>query len=197
MSNSVTAKKKKRAILSHPKKGTISRSAAKKAVKPAKKKRASVKRKAAEKTKLINKVLKYMVTDNGHSASASCRYVKVPLTTFLDWVADDPKLTVRYESHHKCMVEMMADELREIADTTVEGVKTEYDEKGKVIKEIKSDMLGHRRLRVDTRKWLLSKIAQKKYGDKVDLDHGTQEGDPIRTLINAVAGVHLQPKDDE
>ena len=30
-------------------------------------------------------------------------------------------------------------------------------------------MLEHRKLRIDSRKWLLAKLAPKKYGDKLDL----------------------------
>lgn len=58
----------------------------------------------------------------------------------------------------------MADEIVEISDTPVEGVRREKSEQG--VKEVTEDMLGHRRLQVDTRKWYLSKLAPKKYGDK-------------------------------
>lgn len=38
------------------------------------------------------------------------------------------------------------------------------------------------RLRVDTRKWLASKLKPKKYGDKVDLTHSGPGGKPIETV---------------
>jgi hypothetical protein len=39
-----------------------------------------------------------------------------------------------------------------------------------VFEERRGDMLGHRRLQVDTRKWYLSKVLPKKFGDKSELD---------------------------
>ena len=34
-----------------------------------------------------------------------------------------------------------------------------------------SESVQRSKLRVDTRKWLMSKLAPKKYGEKVDLEH--------------------------
>jgi hypothetical protein len=37
------------------------------------------------------------------------------------------------------------------------------------------------RLAIDTRKWVLSKVLPKKYGDKLNLNHGGQDGEnPVR-----------------
>jgi len=38
------------------------------------------------------------------------------------------------------------------------------------------------RLRVDTRKWLMSKIAPKIYGDKLDLTHAAPDGGPVQFI---------------
>ena len=35
-------------------------------------------------------------------------------------------------------------------------------------------MLAHRKLQVDTRKWLASKLKPKKYGDKLEVDNKGQ-----------------------
>jgi hypothetical protein len=32
-------------------------------------------------------------------------------------------------------------------------------------------MIDHRRLKVDTRKWYLSKLAPKRYGDRIAVEH--------------------------
>jgi hypothetical protein len=34
-------------------------------------------------------------------------------------------------------------------------------------------MLGHRRLQIDARKWMLGKLNPKKYGDKLEVDQNT------------------------
>jgi hypothetical protein len=72
----------------------------------------------------------------------------------------------------------MADELFEIANTPIEGVKTKTTSDGKVETQT-VDMIEHRRLQVDTRKWLLSKALPKVYGDKII--HSGDDEDPIAT----------------
>jgi hypothetical protein len=56
-----------------------------------------------------------------------------------------------------------------IADTQVEGVEITIDDMGKTT-EKRSDMLGHRKLQVETRLKLLAKWDPKRYGDRVALD---------------------------
>ena len=64
----------------------------------------------------------------------------------------------------------MADDVIETAETPLEGTETtDSPLTGLVIK--KGDMLGHRRLVVDTKKWLLSKVLPKIYGDKLEIEH--------------------------
>lgn len=64
-------------------------------------------------------------------------------------------------------LQILADEIQQIADEPQPGevVTLKGDER-----EVKiADMLDHRKLRIDSRKWLLSKLAPKKYGDRVDM----------------------------
>ena len=42
---------------------------------------------------------------------------------------------------------------------------------GKFGKVVDQEHIGRSRLRIDTRKWAASKLAPKKYGDKLDLNH--------------------------
>lgn len=65
---------------------------------------------------------------------------------------------------------VMADDVLETADTPVEGVTTKWSPLNG-LEETKGDMFNHRRLQVDTRKWLLSKVLPKIYGDKIAVEH--------------------------
>jgi hypothetical protein len=60
----------------------------------------------------------------------------------------------------------IAEEALAIADTTVEGVTLTTDDRG--TKEVRGDMLGHRKLQVETRLKLLAKWSPKKYGEKIE-----------------------------
>jgi hypothetical protein len=40
------------------------------------------------------------------------------------------------------------------------------------------------RLRIDARKWLASKLAPKKYGDKIDATLSGPDGGPVQNTVN-------------
>ena len=63
------------------------------------------------------------------------------------------------------MIDAIADDIMTITDEELDPL-----EGGK----IDNAMVQKQRLRVDTRKWLLSKMAPKKYGDKLELS-GNEE----------------------
>lgn len=67
-----------------------------------------------------------------------------------------------------------ADDLQDIADTPVIGVveTDKLDKGGAVFTEVRrADMIEHRRLRIDVRKWNAEKLRPKVYGAKQFLEH--------------------------
>lgn len=79
----------------------------------------------------------------------------------------------------------MAEEILYIADNQVVGevIVTKPNKEGKLVTEVrKEDMLGHRRLQIDSRKWLASKLKPKRYGDKLDMTSG---GDKLGVGLSA------------
>ena len=115
---------------------------------------------------------------SGLSLRKACLAVGCAVTTFLDVVARDTALAEQYACARADLIERMADELLEIADhppsDAVEGAAA--------------------RLRVDTRKWLLSKIAAKKYGDRVEVEATVKAVDPFLAALVALA---KPPKPEE
>jgi hypothetical protein len=70
---------------------------------------------------------------------------------------------------------LMADDLLEIAD---DGRNDKFsDDDGHVM--VDHDVIARSRLRVDTRKWLLSKCLPKIYGDKLAHEHAGPNGAAI------------------
>jgi len=97
---------------------------------------------------------------SGLSAFKACQIAGVPQSTFSRWVDDDATLAENYARAREALIEKMANELLEIADTPVGSTDSGATDSGAVQKQ---------RLQVDTRKWLLSKLAPKKYGDKLEV----------------------------
>ncbi len=115
-------------------------------------------RTAEEKEKLSTLVLEGM--KSGLSALKSCEAAGVNQSTFTGWLNDDPELAKEYARAREMLIEKMAGELLEIADQPVGSLDSGATDSGAVQKQ---------RLQVDTRKWLLSKLAPKKYGDKLEV----------------------------
>lgn len=98
--------------------------------------------------------------------------------TVHDWIVCDSEFAAAMEVARQAGADAIAEEALRIADTPEEGVETETDKNGDT-KEKRGDMLGHRRLQVETRLKLLAKWHPKKYGDKVTNEHTGAGGGPI------------------
>lgn len=86
----------------------------------------------------------------------------------------------------------MAEEILEIADN---GENDTYiDEHGN--KRTDHDVVARSRLRVDARKWLASKMAPKRYGDKVETTVKGDNDNPLTVLYSQIAGTALRPRED-
>ena len=95
-------------------------------------------------------------------------------SAFYRWMINHAELREMYARAKDEQLKILADEIQPIADTPQMGeiITIKGDER-----EIKiCDMLEHRRLRIEARKWLLAKLNPKKYGDKLGLEHSGEIG---------------------
>lgn len=96
----------------------------------------------------------------GKSIRTIVQNSKMPSSsTIFRWLLDEKRKDFweQYNKARNIQAELMFEELVEIADDDINDVQRD-------------------RLRVDTRKWYLSKIVPKKYGDKMDI---TSDGQPL------------------
>lgn len=106
----------------------------------------------------------------GESLRSICRDEGMPdESSVRAWALDNVNgFAPQYTRAREIGYDKLAEELLEISDTPQLGeirtVKPDGAEEVKV-----ADMIEHRRLRVDSRKWMLSKMLPKKYGDKLEL----------------------------
>lgn len=91
-------------------------------------------------------------------------------TTVMRWLQSFEDFRNKYARAREAQADFLAEEIVSISDTPVKGFKTKTNEKGE-IEITESDMIEHRRLQVDARKWYASKLAPKKYGDKTETTH--------------------------
>lgn len=115
----------------------------------------------------------------GESLRAICRDDHIPPeSTVRGWVVDNVQgFAAQYARARDIGLDCVADEIREIADTPVIGETETSKEWGTEVK--RGDMIEHRKLQVDARKWYLSKLAPKRYGDTQKLELTGADGGPV------------------
>lgn len=115
---------------------------------------------------LADKICEHLA--DGKSMRTVCKQIDMPaMSTVFKWLRENQAFSEQYAKAKEESSDAMAEDLLDIADTPVMGEIKTIKPDGTV--EIKQDeMLGHRRLQVDTRKWLMAKMKPKKYGDKID-----------------------------
>ena len=112
----------------------------------------------------------------GKSLRAICRSKDQPAeSTVRAWALDNVQgFAAQYARARELGYSRLAEEILRIADTPKVGTKTKTTKDG--IEVTKGDMTDHRRLQVETRKWMLSKMLPKIYGDKLSLEGGGEGG---------------------
>ncbi|MEL6364292.1 MAG: terminase small subunit protein [Pseudomonadota bacterium] len=112
----------------------------------------------------------------GESLRSICRDPEMPSTSIvLREMAKNPYAAEQYARARDAQADWFADELVEIAD----------DKSGDTQRD---------KLRVDTRKWVASKMKPRRYGERVAQEISGPGGDPVRTQnVTKVEWVTIPP----
>lgn len=106
---------------------------------------------------------------DGESLRAICRDEDMPgRTTVWQWLAKFPEFANQYAHAREDQLSCLADEIVDIADDN--HLDTVVDDDGR--ERVNHDVVARAKLRVDARKWVLSKLRPGTYGDRMDLNHG-------------------------
>jgi thiamine biosynthesis protein ThiC len=115
----------------------------------------------------------------GKSLRQTCRELDIQESTVRLWYLQNYKgFSAQYARARELQMEAWADEITEIADDGTNDWMT-IKRGGEDVEVPNPEVLQRSRLRVDTRKWIMSKIVPKKYGDKVTQEISGPEGGPI------------------
>lgn len=123
--------------------------------------------------------------EGGESLNRICRRPDMPgRSTVHLWLQRNKDFRAMYETAREVMLDLMADELLEIADDSAGDVKFDSDGNPRP----NNEFINRSRLRVDTRKWILSKLLPKKYGDKITQEVQGAGGEPLGAVIHLTVG---------
>ena len=100
----------------------------------------------------------------GESLRAICSDPAMPTKkAVMLWLASKPPFLRQYEIARMAQADALFELMQEIADS--------------------GENVPHARLRVDTLKWRLARMAPKKYGDKVTTEVTGEHGGPVKTEL--------------
>lgn len=119
----------------------------------------------------------------GESLRTICKDKAIPaMSTVCGWLATLEHPFLEHYAHaRQIQAEMFADEMMDIADNGT----NDYMETKDGIDKYNGDAIQRSKLRVDTRKWISSKLLPKKYGDKIQQEVSGKDGkDLVIKLVN-------------
>lgn len=137
-----------------------------------------------QKESILNSIFISM-TDEGLSARKAVVKAGISSQTFWAWLDDDKDKSNQYARACEARSELKFDSIEEDYSAV-----PNYDEYGKV----DSGWVALQRLKIDAKKWELSKLNPKKYGDKVDVTSG---GDKISSAPTAINIGIVRPPEEE
>ena len=87
--------------------------------------------------------------------------------TIFSWLKTYGDFSDQYARAKRLQIEVLVDEIIEIADDSSQD--NIINKQGQII--CNNESINRARLRIDTRKWIASKLAPKIYSDKIDNTH--------------------------
>ena len=97
------------------------------------------------------------------------------------WLALDQAFSDAYARAREHQVMQWADEIIEIADDSLADFIETVGADGEVDREFNTEHVQRSRLRIDARKWVMSKVAPRVFGDKIDVN--------MTAKVTAVSGL--------
>lgn len=106
--------------------------------------------------------------------------------TVFRWLHKDEAFRDQYARAREAQTDSLLEEIFEIAD--------QWESPLELLKD--PDTIQRAKLRIDTRKWAMSKMAPKRFGDKVTQEIAGDPDNPLRsvTTIELVAPAHVNGK---
>jgi len=129
----------------------------------------------------------------GMSLRTVCKSDERPsLQTIFNWFRKVPGFVEQYEKAKQESADAMSEEILDIADDgSNDWMEREHG--GSISWVTNGESMQRSRLRVDTRKWLMSKMKPKKYGEKLDV---TSDGKALPTPLLASMVLEVEKKEE-
>jgi len=119
---------------------------------------------AEQKESILNDI--FDIIENGKSLRFALLQIPLSSKTFYEWLDADEEKVKQYARVTELRAEALLDEMFDIVDETSNDFQLQDIGDGITIEKLNSENIQRSRLRYDARKWLVSKLNPKKYGDR-------------------------------
>jgi hypothetical protein len=136
-------------------------------------------------TEEVNNIFNYVCLEieKGRALRNILKDENMPSTsTFYQWLESNTDKAKQYARATEVRADIIFDDILTIADENTND--TFVNDNG--IEIVNNDVIQRSRLRIDARKWVLSKLNPKKYGDKIQQEHS---GEVTTTVISLGSGI--------
>ena len=125
-----------------------------------------------------------VLLSEGLSLREICAQEDMPdKSTVMRWLNSQAEFRDQYVRAKAIGVEALAEDILDIADDATNDWMERKDKDGENAGwQFNGEAARRSQIRIDARKWLLSKLAPKKYGDKVEQTVSGPDGGPIRQI---------------
>jgi hypothetical protein len=109
---------------------------------------------------------------NGETLNQICKDAHIPArSTVVGWARDNLNgFAAPYARARDLLLDHIADEILDISDDSRNDFIIRETEKGRTERIVDQENIARDRLRVDSRKWLLSKLRPDRYGEKTSIN---------------------------
>lgn len=103
------------------------------------------------------------------------------VSTMMNWLHKHPEFLEQYTKAKQEQADAFIEEMLDIADDgTNDWMERHDDDGGNIGWKVNGEHIQRSRLRIETRKWIASKMKPKKYGDKLTQEVSGVDGAPIK-----------------
>lgn len=118
----------------------------------------------------------------GMSLREICRQDGMPdKTTVMRWLNKHEEFRHQYARAKETGIEALAEDILDIADDGTNDWMERLGEDKPAGYVLNGEHVQRSRVRIDARKWILSKLAPKKYGDKIEQTLQNPDGSGLQT----------------
>lgn len=106
-----------------------------------------------------------LIVQDGMTLKDAATLMDIKLGEFFKLIYANEDYRIMYDKASQCRAEVMASEIMSIADDASHDYIT--DEQGNRIAN--KELVARTRIRVESRKWLMSKLYPRRFGDRIDV----------------------------